>query len=90
MLVFVLNQMWDGPFTSTVYIIFKYHSKKKKKDRPTDPPDFCHERANKQFFFLGLKGYIVMFCYLFVYDDISRIYYMLRGMKVHGYEKDRV
>ncbi len=28
--------------------------KKKKKDRPTDPPDFFHERANKQFFFLAL------------------------------------
>ena len=28
--------------------------KKKKKDQPTDPPDFQAKRANKPFIFLGL------------------------------------
>ena len=28
-----------------------YIKKKILKNRPTDPPHFCHERANKQFFF---------------------------------------
>ena len=29
---------------------------KKKKDRPTDPPDFEAKRANKSFIFLGLTN----------------------------------
>ena len=28
--------------------------KKKKKDRPTDPPDFQAKRANKPLIFLGI------------------------------------
>ena len=29
--------------------------KEKKKDRPTDPPNFQANRANKPFIFLGLR-----------------------------------
>ncbi len=53
-------------YFSIVIYLFAYHSsmylyiggkgkkKKKNKTRPTDPPNFHHERANQPFFFFGL------------------------------------
>ena len=43
-------------YTSAVCIILFIL---KKKNRPTDPPHFCHERANKQFFFWPYHNFVI-------------------------------
>ena len=47
-LSFPHNNRWSPGLLFTSYYLLK-----KKKKKPTDPPDFCHERTNKQFSFLG-------------------------------------
>ena len=45
--VLSLKQMWDFNIRCLHHI-----QTKNQKNRPTDPHDFFHERANKQFFLL--------------------------------------
>ena len=58
LLVFVLNQMWD----ELTHPLFASYYLKKIKNWPTDPPPFCHERANKHFFF-GLTSTPILYGY---------------------------
>ncbi len=48
---------WFRKLIGTITAIHRSTLKKKKngeKNQPTDPPNFVHEKANKQSFLLGL------------------------------------
>ena len=43
--------------------------KKKKKDQPTNPPNFRAKRANKPFIFLGRIVYIYMYIFVILQES---------------------
>lgn len=69
--LFFLNNL---QFVKTLYFYFLYiyvkmeevREKKRTKERPTDPPNFCPLRANKHLFIFGLN--IILYCTNFVFS----------------------